>query len=236
MSVTTIITYVVAATVWAAPMPKHVNGLLVLYGSQRLSEANAEYRGYDLRPYKCGLAVMSPGDLGKVVWVRATGSEWFGPCLAVDTSAWKDFYANVYVRKEIAEIDIRAANALGFDHGIKGEAYVGLCPPEEGASIAVSYAPEPNLVYYTDGDSAPLNLFWPFPKQQMPINCFVKATRSFVQTPKFYNLGVETGIPEDGLCNNRIYSCRFVKQPNQQPAYNIPNQSAQMAFGGVEYP
>jgi len=97
-----------------------------MYGNQRLAEANAEYRGYTLDGYECGLAVMSPADLGKTIWVRAGGSRWVR-CLAVDVSARKDYWANVEVRSEIAEVDERAAAIIGFRYGVRGEAYVGDC-------------------------------------------------------------------------------------------------------------
>jgi hypothetical protein len=111
MLFSTALTVVITAATWMTPMPQHAEGWLVLYGSEHLAYANAEYRSYNLDNYACGLAVMGPADLGRVVWVRAGGS-WFGPCLAVDTSARKDFYANVFVRHEVAEVDERAARAL----------------------------------------------------------------------------------------------------------------------------
>lgn len=185
MQFTEIITYVVAATVWMTPMPKHSQGLLVLYGNERLSEANAQYRGYSLDGFKCGLAAMSPADLGKVVWIRTGGRPWYGPCLSVDTSARKDFYANVYVRGEIAEVDIRGAIALEFKYGVVGEAYVGLCPPRV-KSIPKWYEPKLKIDYWTANDSY-LHSFWPYQKQQYPIDCDAEAEKKYTEcwTPLF---------------------------------------------------
>lgn len=170
MLATDLITYVVAVSVWMTPMPQHSRGWLVLYGNERLSLANAEYRGYDIEGYACGLAVMSPADLGKTVWVRRPGARWFGPCLAVDTSGRKDFFANVYYRGEIAEVDIRAAKALGFKYGVRGEAYVGSCPPRRGTSVPEYYEPEVHIDHHTQNLSY-LSAYWPYPKQQKLVDC-----------------------------------------------------------------
>lgn len=167
---TDLITYVVALSVWMTPMPKHSQGWLVLYGNERLSIANAVYRGYDITDYACGLAVMSPSDLGKTVWVKAPGADWFGPCLAVDTSGRADFFANVYHRGEIAEVDIRAAEELGFRYGVQGEAYVGICPPKFDISTPEYYEPQVSIDYFTQ-DVSYLSAYWPYPKQQELVDC-----------------------------------------------------------------
>ena len=168
MLYTLAITTVVAVSTWMSPMPTHASGWLVLYGNERLARANAEYRGYDLGGYACGLSVMSPADLGRVVWVRADGGTWFGPCLAVDTSARKDFFANVYVRGEVAEVDDRAAQAIGFANGVRGEAFVGRCPPVK--SDARRYQPDLVVDEYTP-ELSYLSAFWPYPRQERPIFC-----------------------------------------------------------------
>src|SRR3989304_3423043 len=93
---------------WLGWMRVHAEGATILYGADYLAQANADYHGYTLKGYECGLAGMSPADLGKTVWVRGRPppiaelgktvwnrgriTEWIGPCLAVDVGARKDFY------------------------------------------------------------------------------------------------------------------------------------------------
>lgn len=149
-------------------MPQHSAGLLVVYGDQHLIAANADYRGYSLAPYRdaCGVAVMSPSDLGKIIWVRLPNSVWFGPCLAVDVSRRTDFYRYVYQYGEIAEIPNWLASRWGFAHGAPGEVFVGMCPPLN--STPSVYAPPLAL------DDPPLDanpIFWPYPRQVLPTQC-----------------------------------------------------------------
>jgi len=165
-----VLTTVVAIATWMTPMPKQANGLLVLYGPPSLAQINAEFHGYDLKDYACGLSLMSPADLGKVVWVRKKDGKWFGPCLSIDTARRQDFWDYVYNKHEVAEVDSRAADALGFDHGIKGEVYVGLCPPDHGQ--AVDYNPDLAFDEFTQNDSY-MHYFWPYPPQQRPCLCAV---------------------------------------------------------------
>jgi len=152
-------------------MPKHAEGLIGLYGPAYVAEANAIYRGYDLDPYACGLAVMSPSDIGKIVWLRVPEGEWFGPCLAVDISARKDFKANVVDQHKVVEADQRAADALGFKWGVWGESYVGLCPPFP-TSQAREYEVwlEPDLIDPTGDKISYLDRYYPLRPQQMPID------------------------------------------------------------------
>jgi len=131
----------VPVSIWLTPEPRHARGLLVRYGPQYLPEANATYRGYDLSPYpdRCGVAVMSPADLGQIVWMRTDG-EWVGPCLAIDVSTRTGFYLYVFEWREIVEVSNDQAARLGFDTGKMGEAFFGQCPPPEG-DVAEWYAP-----------------------------------------------------------------------------------------------
>lgn len=168
--VTTALTLTVSIATWLWPMPAHASGLLVVYGDQQLVRANAAYRGYTLAPYRdqCGVAVMSPSDLGETVWIRpSAGSEWFGPCLAVDVSRRIDFYRYVYVYGEIAEIPNWLAARWGFEHGAPGEVAVGACPPGTD-SVPSVYAP-PLAWDEPPTDENPI--FWPYPPQQFPAPC-----------------------------------------------------------------
>ncbi len=158
----------VSVETWMTPAPRHAEGLLVYYGPDWLAEANADYRGYSLNGFRdrCGLAVMSPADVGKVVWVRLLSGEWYGPCLAVDVGARHDFYDLVYMKREVAEVTTTLRDLLKFKYGSSGwgEIYVGLCPPE-GESKAEEYQP---LLSYSQ---EPSPTFWPYPKQQWPMEC-----------------------------------------------------------------
>jgi hypothetical protein len=149
------------------------SGLIVLYGNQRLVEANADWRGYSLDPYKdrCGFATMSPANLGHIgwFWVEQTES-WFGPCLAVDVSALKDFYANVYVRKEIAEVGKNIATVLDFRYGEQGWVFLGVCPPgRDPTSVVAPY--EPLLRMHPLGQDARAPSMYPYQEQQWPEDC-----------------------------------------------------------------
>lgn len=157
----------VSVSTWMTAAPHHAEGLIVLYGNDHLAKANAEYRGYDLSKFKqrCGLAVMSPSDLGKVVWVKDATGEWYGPCLAVDVGARHDFYDLIYVKHEVAEVTETLAKRLRFPHGssIWGEIFIGQCPPPIWSEPR-EYRPK--LVF----DNSPTP-YREWNKQQYPIEC-----------------------------------------------------------------
>lgn len=163
----------VSVKTWLTPSPVYSKGWVVLYGSQRLVEANAEYRGYDLAPYRerCGLSVMSPSDLGKIVWLRDTDQhKWYGPCLAVDVGARRDYYRLIYEKGEIAEVSKVVADVMGFEFGERAEMYIGYCPPKDIDLVTVKPRPHmPELAWDVWGEKNPN--FWPFPEQQMPKTC-----------------------------------------------------------------
>ena len=174
----------VSVLTWLVGMPIHAEGVIMLYGADYLAEANARYHGYSLDGYECGLAVMSPTDLGKTVWIRGTkapASEfrktvwregrvtgWIGPCLAVDVGARKDFYTLIWEKHEVAEVTYEIAARLGFDRGgVWGETWVGNCPPRDKGEPE-RYEPE---LILEDSDFGPVPMR-PFPKQVFPrLNC-----------------------------------------------------------------
>ena len=138
----------VALSVWLTAMPSHVKGNFVYYGPQYLIEANAEYRGYDLSFYRdrCGLSAISPADLGKIVWIKMSDGSFYGPCLFVDVGAWQDFYTLVYIRD--------------------GELSVSLCPPGKRSRPEVYQPP----LEWSNGPVYSVSNY-PYPKQQMPMEC-----------------------------------------------------------------
>lgn len=164
--------FLVAVSTWLTASPQHAEGLLVYYGSDRLARSNAEYRGYDITLYKdnCGLSVISPSDLGKIVWVKIYTGEsyyWYGPCLGVDVAARRDFHRIVYRNQEVAEISRTLRDKLNFTHGKWGEIYIGLCPPLPGQSIPRRYIPPLHFDY--SGEMRNPYIRWP--KQQSPASC-----------------------------------------------------------------
>lgn len=155
-------------------------GWVVRYSyTSQLVEANAEYHGYDLAPYKdrCGFATMSPANLGQIGWFRLPSGEWYGPCLAVDVSAMKDFHANVYIRHEVAEAGPSIMSAYGVEFGTRADIHIGLCPPKHSNGIIYArYLPALRLV--AEGTEPP---FIRFPAQQWPVDCRTRLERLMEQ-------------------------------------------------------
>jgi len=159
---------IVSLVTWLSPLPQHAEGKLVRYGPDYLAHANAEYRGYDLTDFGgCGVALMSPADLGKIVWLRIPGGEWIGPCLSVDSARRVDFHRYVYSVREIAEVTDSTIAALGgFEHQAWGEVWVGRCPPT--ASIPALYSP-PLVLDPLRREPHPR--FWPYPTPETAGQC-----------------------------------------------------------------
>lgn len=158
---------IVALSTWLTPMPQHAQGLFVYYGSQRLIEANAAYHGYDLSPYRdrCGVSIISPDDLGRVVWLRI-GNEWYGPCLGVDVASMRDFYNIVYRNGEVAELAEPQRSHFGFGSSAPSEIFVGECPPDS-ESQPLPYFPQLNFA--PAGTIEPA--MYPYPAQEWPGEC-----------------------------------------------------------------
>lgn len=156
----------VSLATWLTPAPAHARGLVLLYGPDWLAEANARYRGYTLEPYwrECGLSVISPADLGKIVWVRVPFGQWFGPCLGVDTAARGDFYHIVYENREVAEVTQTLQKLMGFQFGMQAEIFIGPCPPQ-WSHAAHSYIPPLSF------SNERRLIFKQWPAQQLPVDC-----------------------------------------------------------------
>lgn len=166
---TDLLPFIVAFSTWMSASPQHAEGLLVYYGSQQLIEANAAYRGYSLAPYKgrCGVSAISPADLGKIVWLRVEGREWYGPCLFIDVGAKHDFYNLVYIKREVAEVGPAIRNYFNFKWGSSawGEIYIGLCPPLDNTSRRPY---QPPLAFNSTDYRLP---YTQWPEQQLPVDC-----------------------------------------------------------------
>lgn len=176
MTFSPLATLLLALSVWMTPLPRHASGRLVWYGPQSLVELNATYRGYNLSLFRdrCGVAVMSPADLGKVIWLRLPGGEFYGPCLSIDVAGRDNFLHYVNDLNEVAEIATPTRAALGItDDPLNplGEVYVGACPPEIlGTPLPYRVTPE----YTTDSFHPSL---YPYPPQAWPVSCAPKDNR-----------------------------------------------------------
>jgi len=167
---------IVSVWTWFYPQPANTSGWLVNYGTH-VVERTAEFNGYDLAPYagRCGIAAMSPAMLGRIAWVRVnawvtTGEpRWFGPCLVIDSSRQSDFYANVFVRGEAAEIPMWLIELFGSHYGMRGEVYFGVCPPMHGQ--ASPYHPPLEFATLAERNAVATYPRWYVPPQEMPVRC-----------------------------------------------------------------
>ena len=159
----------VSIATWLTASPTHAQGLLVRYGSQALVERVAAYRGYDLSPYpdRCGISLISPTDLGKVVWIKQADSSWYGPCLSMDTAAREHFGWIVYHNWEVAEVPNSISERMGFENGQLGEIFIGPCPPPSD-SFPNYY--QPPLEYENDPARITPSMY-PYPEQELPQAC-----------------------------------------------------------------
>lgn len=159
---------IVSVKTWLTGQPIHAQGRLIRYGPDSLTALVAHNLGYDLTPYKCGVAMPSPADLGKIVWLRVGNGPWYGPCLSMDVARRQDFYEIVYRRREVAEVSDSTRAALGnFPSSAWGETFLGECPPPDGDP---AYIFEPKLIWDTPPhEQTPSN--YPYPAQEMPGEC-----------------------------------------------------------------
>ena len=174
--------WVVTLAFWLTPMPRHSAGWIVNYGSPRVSEANATFRGYSLEGFVCGAAVMSPSDLGKIVWVREVrevGGEdaaWHGPCLAVDVSSRKDFYPYV-MQGEILEIDRNLADHFGMRSSMRGEVWKDPCPPDGRETQPRRYRLREPVQFDLNGDRYSYWKVGRRPQESIPDDCPVNGLK-----------------------------------------------------------
>lgn len=167
---TLLLTAIVSVNTWLQPQPPLTYGRLVLYGNQRLVDANAEWHGYELSHYpnNCGFSALSPANLGQIAYFSVDGKTWVGPCLAVDVSKRSDYYNLVVEKREVAEVSANIANLLGFEQGGKmGYVYYGLCPPKYTSEMPEKW--ELDIIWDTIPPSRNPNL--QYPDQQLPVGC-----------------------------------------------------------------
>lgn len=95
---------------WRTPTPTYSVGGAVWY-APGVMETNCEYRGFGRVP---GVALMSPSDIGKTVWLRPPGGEWEGPYKVCDCAMRGDMFSMVMWRHEVVEVDWRTAVRWGL--------------------------------------------------------------------------------------------------------------------------
>lgn len=134
---------------WWTPAPQHSYGKAVWYAPY-LMNATAEWRGMSLDGFLGGVAMMSPADMGEVVWLKRPGLNWEGPYLVVDVSSRIHIWTTITKIEEIIEVDFDTAVRWGMidsnklswtinEYMIRDvEVYKGLHPPFE-SSIAIDY-------------------------------------------------------------------------------------------------
>lgn len=104
---------------WYRRAPTYSYGGAVFY-APNLMEATAAYRGYSLDGYVDGVAMMSPADIGRTVWLRRSGGEWEGPFLVVDCARRGDFWPIAVLREEVVEVGFQTAVRWGMAVGGPG--------------------------------------------------------------------------------------------------------------------
>ncbi len=139
----------ISSETWWTPAPQHSYGKAVWYAPY-LMEATAEWRGMSLEGFEGGVAMMSPADIGQVVWLKRPGNTWEGPFLVVDVSANTHMWTTITQIGEIVEVGFETALRWGMVEGNQNgysineymirdvEVFKGLHPPFE-TSVAVNY-------------------------------------------------------------------------------------------------
>lgn len=139
----------ISSETWWQPAPEHIVGKAVWYAPY-LMERTAEFREMSLDGFVGGVAMMSPADMGKVVWLlRPEVNEWEGPFLVVDTSARQNMWVTITRLGEVVEVDFETALRWGMVSGDKAnynieewmirdvEVWKGLHPPWEKSEPVV---------------------------------------------------------------------------------------------------
>lgn len=101
---------------WYTRAPLYTFGGAVFY-APRVMEATADYRGYSLEGYLDGVAMMSPADIGRTVWLKPPGEPWEGPYLVVDCARRADMWPIAIVRREVVEVGFTTALRWGMVRG-----------------------------------------------------------------------------------------------------------------------
>jgi hypothetical protein len=102
---------------WFTGAPLYSAGGAVFY-APGVMEATAKMRGLSLEGYVDGVAMMSPADIGSMVWINYDG--WEGPFLVVDCARRGDYYPVSVFRAEVVEVGFETALRWGMAEGQYG--------------------------------------------------------------------------------------------------------------------
>jgi len=94
-------------------MPQWVIGNATYYAPGPM-RATAKWRGMDLTSFVDGVSLMSPSDIGDVVWIKPPGRDWEGPYLVVDCAQQNHMYAAVVHKGEVVEVSWYTAQRWGL--------------------------------------------------------------------------------------------------------------------------
>lgn len=128
--------HLVTHETWMTGHPTYSEGAAVFY-APGVMEATADYRrdngGKSLDGFVGGVSLMSPSDLGKVVWIKHDGI-WEGPFLSVDTAQQNHMCQAIQTRGEVVEVGYKTAQRWGMVdwpkvHEWKVDVEVSLIPP-----------------------------------------------------------------------------------------------------------
>jgi hypothetical protein len=124
--------HLVTYKTWMSGHPTYSEGAATFYAPY-VMEATADYRRLDLDGYVDGVSLMSPSDIGKVVWIKYDGV-WEGPFLSVDTAQQNHMCQAIQSRGEVVEVGYKTAERWGMTdwpnvHEWKVDVEVSLIPP-----------------------------------------------------------------------------------------------------------
>lgn len=102
----------ISVAAWMTPAPAYSYGGAVWY-APGVMEATCAVRGISTTGFLDGVAMMSPADLGKTVWVRH-GGVWEGPFVVCDCGIRGQVWEMVEVRGEVIEVGWTTAARWGM--------------------------------------------------------------------------------------------------------------------------
>ena len=142
---------------WFTPAPYFSYGNAVFY-APNVMEGTARHRGFSLDGYLDGVAMLSPADIGRTVWLRRPGHEWEGPYLVVDCARRGDMYGTIVHRDEVVEVGFRTALRWGMVRETAGGGWRTNYWREENVEVLTvatlpdwatdSGLPKPRRIYY----------------------------------------------------------------------------------------
>lgn len=92
--------------------PRYFSGAMSSYAEGVMEKVVAN-RGMGLSGYRGAAALMGCGDIGKSVYVRPPGGDWYGPLLVADCSGRSGLYVYILVKRLAVEVDYETAKELG---------------------------------------------------------------------------------------------------------------------------